>query len=259
MEFILNTKSELKHMEGRMLDDTLLDKLLEAYLSEMEGSPDKHDHISEEENREASEAFAAALSEAEKDELRNLESCGRDIIREGMRFAFPRGIYAGFLHFYKEKPPEHLFFDLIESKAITITYEMQRVHEALSGQAEELERMIRESHRKPEIREPLLYHLTSIVCAWKDREFGVMRHAFYLGYRYALSMIRSIVSQSEYDGLIAKTLLLEHELAFTQTREERERAAFAHYNQVQTFDKAPEPEDKEMTVSLLRADAADNP
>ena len=50
-----------------------------------------------------------------------------------------------------------------------------------------------------------------------------MRHAFYLGYRYALSIIRHIAAIPAYRKIIAKTLLIEHELAFTLTLEEREK------------------------------------
>lgn len=220
MEFSLNIKTELEHMQRRMLNGKLLDKLLKAYLMELKNSDEQ---ISETEYREASKALAAALNEAEKNELRVLEGYGRDIVREGMLFAFPRGIYAGFLHLYAEKPPEYLFSDLITRTSSNIPTEMHCAQQVFNHQSEALDKMVCETRPNPETCKPLLYHLTSIGCAWEDRQYGVMRYAFYLGYRCALDIIRSVDSPLACSRLTARTLLLEHELAFTATLEEREK------------------------------------
>ncbi|RKJ67736.1 hypothetical protein D7X33_24760 [Butyricicoccus sp. 1XD8-22] len=220
MEFLPQIKPELEHMETRMLNGKLLDTLLNAYLTEIE---DSDDQVSETEYQESSEALAAALSEAEKDELHILEGYGRVLLLEGMRFAFPRGIYAGFRHLYDENPPETLFSDLIHCNACELPPEMCCAQQVFRHQLDALDKMVYEARPNPEAHKPLLYHLASIDCTWGDRQYGIMRHAFYLGYRYALSIIRDIDTIPAYSKITAKTLLLEHELAFTFTLEEREK------------------------------------
>lgn len=220
MEFLMQIKPELEHMEQRMLNNELLDTLLNAYLAEIEGSDDQ---VSETEYRESSEILAATLSEAEKDELRILEGYGRTLLLEAMRFAFPRGIYAGFQHLYDENPPETLFSDLINCKAYELPAEMSCAQHVFQHQSDALEKMVCEARPDPEVYKPLLYHCTNVGFVWEDRQYGVMRHAFYLGYRYALSIIRHIAAIPAYRKIIAKTLLIEHELAFTLTLEEREK------------------------------------
>lgn len=52
---------------------------------------------------------------------------------------------------------------------------------------------------------------------------GTLRYAFYMGYRYALSIIEEVAPLGSTLELIGKTLMTEHELGFTQTRLEQER------------------------------------
>lgn len=238
MEFSLNVKAELERMERRMLNSKLLDTLLNAYLTEIE---DSDDQISETEYRESSEALAAALSEAEKAELHILEGYGRALLLEGMRFAFPRGIYAGFQHLYNENPSESLFSELINCNTHEFPPEMGCAQQVFRHQSEALDKMVCEARPNPEAHKPLLYHLASIDCTWGDRQYGVMRHAFYLGYRYALSIIRGIATIPACSKITARTLLLEHELALTLTAEEREKYKYSQQKTcfVQTIVKDP--------------------
>ncbi|RKJ83039.1 hypothetical protein D7X33_00865 [Butyricicoccus sp. 1XD8-22] len=220
LEFLMQIKPELEQMEQRMLNNELLDTLLNAYLAEIEGSDDL---VSEIEYRESSEILAATLSEAEKDELRILEGYGRTLLLEAMRFAFRRGIYAGFQHLYDENPPEFLFSELVNCKPYELPAEISCAQHVFQHQSDALEKMVCEARPDPKVYKPLLYHCISISFGWEERQYGVMRHAFYLGYRYALSIIQGIATTSAYRKIIAKTLLIEHELAFTLTLEEREK------------------------------------
>ena len=52
-----------------------------------------------------------------------------------------------------------------------------------------------------------------------------MRHAFYIGYRFALSIIEE-VELLGVSSIIDKILSTEHELGFTMTRMERERVRY---------------------------------
>lgn len=64
-------------------------------------------------------------------------------------------------------------------------------------------------------------YVTTIYCSCDEKNFGVLRYAFYLGYRYALSIIGD-VKPLDIGKIVDKILCTEHELAFTMTFEERE-------------------------------------
>ena len=65
-------------------------------------------------------------------------------------------------------------------------------------------------------------HVVSIETTWGEREDGVLRYAFYLGYRYAASILYSVDKAENYSKLMNMILLAEHELGFTQNLAEQE-------------------------------------
>lgn len=60
-------------------------------------------------------------------------------------------------------------------------------------------------------------HVTTIYCGWDDRLYAVLRHGFYLGYRYGLYIMASSETGRLYGDMAGKFCSSEHELAFTLT------------------------------------------
>ena len=58
--------------------------------------------------------------------------------------------------------------------------------------------------------------------AWDEREFGVLRHGLYLGYRLGLSILESVQPLGTIQRMRGQILLTEHELGLLMTGAERE-------------------------------------
>ena len=65
-------------------------------------------------------------------------------------------------------------------------------------------------------------HVIDLYCAWDHRLYGVLRHGFYLGFRFAVSVIDSAAPFGSKGKMIGKILQTEHVLGFLQTLEEQE-------------------------------------
>jgi hypothetical protein len=65
--------------------------------------------------------------------------------------------------------------------------------------------------------------LISVYSAWDSRLYGVLRHSFYLGYRYAISVIDNVKPLSVSLDMTGKILLTEYELGFIRTLSEQEQ------------------------------------
>lgn len=48
-------------------------------------------------------------------------------------------------------------------------------------------------------------HFTSIEVAWDERVYGTLRYAFYLGYRYAFSIVEDVAPDGSVMDIIGKT------------------------------------------------------
>ena len=65
--------------------------------------------------------------------------------------------------------------------------------------------------------------MISIQVAWDEREFGVLRHGLYLGYRFGLSILESVQPLGTIQNMRGQILLTEYELGLLMTGDERER------------------------------------
>ena len=65
-------------------------------------------------------------------------------------------------------------------------------------------------------------HVTSIYLGWDNRLYGLLWRAFYLGYRYSLSIIDTVEPNGIQMSMVEKILVTEHEIGLTKTLSERE-------------------------------------
>ena len=66
-------------------------------------------------------------------------------------------------------------------------------------------------------------HVTDLYSAWDNRLYGVLRYGFYLGYRYAYSILDTAVPAGGKARSVGKLLQTEHALDFLHTLEEQEK------------------------------------
>lgn len=65
--------------------------------------------------------------------------------------------------------------------------------------------------------------MISVYSAWDNRLYGVLRHSFYMGYRYAIEIINHVKPLSASINMNDKILLTEYELGFIRTLSEQEQ------------------------------------
>lgn len=212
----MQIRNELVAMAGRMFDGDLLDKVLAAYKQEMK--EDEFD-ITEKEYDEGAQALSSVLNDEQKLALSEMETLCANNVKYALRFGFTRGVFAGFQQFFVKETTKRPFEDFVVNEILKEP-NMKKYGDYYQRRCEfneinaTLEEQLDEANRE---------HLTSVYCGWEGRLYGVLRHAFYMGYRYALSLIEEIGPIGTTYQIIEKTLMTEHELGFTSTAEERER------------------------------------
>lgn len=214
----MNIKSELEAMRKRMFTDQLLDSILAAHKKELAETGFEADAQN---YAEAKRALAAMLNEGQKESLAEVEAAYLDNLKYALEFGFTHGVYVGFSQYFvdnadaDERPFERFVEEAVlrgpEIQRYSVYDEKRRRANALL--AELCGQLGRDGDE----------HLISFETAWDERACGTLRYAFYIGYRYALSIIEDVAPPGSTRDIIGKTLLTEHELGFTQTRLEQER------------------------------------
>lgn len=212
----MNVKNELKALAERMFNDELLGTLLEAY--QQEANEDGYG-IVEKEYSEGTEALSTILNEEQKTALIKMEKLCEENIRYGVKFGFASGVFAGFQQFFVEETTKQPFEDFIDNEILKEPnikkhggYYQRRCE--LNDINTALEEQLDTDNRE---------HLISVYSAWDNRLYGVLRHSFYLGYRYAISVIDNVKPLSVSLDMTGKILLTEYELGFIRTLSEQEQ------------------------------------
>ena len=205
----------LTAMRQRMFTPELTNSLLAAYWKELE-EEEEEDEI---EFQRSHRILEEKLTPVQKDILRDMEVLCAKNVDYALEFAFHRGVYISFEKLFVENTEKHPFTELVCSK-ILHNPEMQTLfpYASTRDQFNQCASLLEEQLEK-EWRE----HITTIYCGWDDRLYAVLRHGFYLGYRYGLYIMDQVRPVGSMGDMAGKILLTEHELAFTLTGEERER------------------------------------
>lgn len=212
----MNFKNELGTLSERMFNSELLDTLLAAYRQEAEG--DGYE-IVEEEYSEGAETLSSVLNEKQKAALSQMENLYEENVMYGVRFGFTSGVFAGFQQFFVEETTKQPFEDFIVNQ-ILIEPNMRKYVDYYQRRSElnhiyaMLEEQLDADNKE---------HLISVYSAWDNRLYGVLRHSFYLGYRYALSAIDCVKPFNASLEMTAKTLLTEYEPGFISPMIEQEQ------------------------------------
>ncbi len=214
----MNIKNELEAMNERMFTDELLDKILAAHRNELVNTGFE---TGEQSCAEAERALAAMLTEGQRKRLAEVEAAHLDSLKYALKFSFTRGVYVGFnQYFADDEDADKRPFEQFVGEAILRDPETQR-YSVYYEKRKHVNELLADLHGQ--LGETADEQLTSAEIAWDDGACGTLRYAFYMGYRYALSIIEEVAPLGGTLDLIGKTLMTEHELGFTQTRLEQEQ------------------------------------
>ena len=211
----MNIEEELKKITENIGTKELITKILSAYLEEMKS---KEFIDSEQEYQQSKQILNFVLTNGEKENLIKMERLFRENMQYSMGFGFKRGIYAGYEQFFSLENTKDSFGKFVYDELLVMP-NMKKYTTYYNRQTEinmlfdKVMRVLETDNQE---------HMTTIYCACDEKNYAVLREAFYMGYRYALSMIEEIKTSNIAD-ITDKILYTEHELGFTMTCKERER------------------------------------
>lgn len=210
----MNIEKELKKITKNICSKELLIKILNEYLEEMRI---KDFTDSEQEYRKSKQILDLVLANDEKENLIKMEKLFDENIQYSMEFGFKRGIYAGHEQFLAFDSTKDCFNKFVHDELLVMP-NMKRYTTYYNRQTE-----INKLFNK--VMEALgtdnQEYMVTIYCVCDEKNYAVLRYAFYLGYRYALSMIEEIKTLNVED-ITDKILYTEYELGLTMTCKERE-------------------------------------
>ena len=208
----MNITELLNEMEMHALDRTFLNAVVAAYKAE------DHCQAIEEDYRIASEALKQLLTADQMADLVSLEVTWNENRTYAASYGFKAGIYCGFLQHLKEIAENDGGFEETVCKDLFQEPRMRRHCNTYSRRnyCNELEERISNA-----LNEETVENLTSIVCAWENREYNAALQGFYCGYRAAWGIIEQVKPLSSMEG-ISKILTTEYYLGYISQKSEME-------------------------------------
>lgn len=175
----------------RMMDESLFESILKQY---QEGSRAEGSGSSEEEYDAAKAGLPGLLSEEQLACLYEAEEICFEIAQWLAEFAFTRGVYAGFRQHFVHDAPANQFKALVFDSVLQMPG-MQSYPEYCARRDKANDCFVRSRKR---VTHAAADKVLEIELAWQNRFLGVCRHAFPLGYHFALSLIRDAASDGVF-------------------------------------------------------------
>lgn len=165
----------LSNIYNQIFSEDVLDSILEKYQHDLEASGSD---IMERELQDSIEPLSRGLSALQKKDLSRLEQLFRDNMLVAMRFAFSRGIYAGFDELTSMQVA---FLTLVQNELLTCPNmkkypAYRRRSDMILDICYNMEKQLEGSLRE---------HFISFECGWDERLQGVSFQSFSLGWLYA--------------------------------------------------------------------------
>lgn len=181
----MNLQDELTAMHKRMFTDELSNSLLGSYRQEMELM---RFTVVEDDYARAKSALENSLTDGQKSTLADIEASWQKTLKRAVGFGFSRGLYAGFSKALVPDVPEDLFQSLVADELLTMP--SMRRHPEYSGERDKA--LLLYNYLYAQANDITREHLTSIESAWDERLYGVLRHAFDMGLRQAVSLVDEV-------------------------------------------------------------------
>lgn len=208
----MNFKNEIEAIDSRLVTEDLVKRVIDDYIEKS-----KND-IGEVEYREAVSALAG-IDAIDRKTLAEAETLCCENAKYVIKFGYERGIYACFRQYFDANASDTPFADYAEKQILRMPA-MLKHSEFANRRA-----VINDMYEKMEnaVGADVREHIVSIETTWFDREEGVLRYGFYLGYRYALKLLYKVNGIECYTKIANMSLLVERELGLVQSLMEAER------------------------------------
>lgn len=205
----------LQRMQDHAMGQALFHMIFEQYQEE---SSCAHFPALEQEYAQTKADLISGLDHKILSRLERAEELCEESMQWLMRFSIQCGLFTGFGQYFSETVPERPFQRLVQDQALQMpnmarfpVYCQKRTE---ARQAfEELQR-----NSAPEMAE----HAANLELIWQARHLGAARHAFYLGYRGALSVLDELQPEKGSRSMLKRILMTEYELGLTLPVSERE-------------------------------------
>ena len=211
----MHIEDEIKRMTETISSKELLDKILSTYLVEMR---EKESYDINKEYQESKQVLESALTNKLKEYLTIMESLFIENMQYSIGFGIKKGIYTGFEQYFVKESTKEPFNKFAHDELMTVPN--MGKHKNYYDRRTEINKLftiIRENLEKDNLE-----YLDTIYSTYDEKSLGVLRYSFYIGYRYALSIIEGI-DPLGVTGITDKMLYTEYELSFTMTRKEKEQ------------------------------------
>ena len=181
----MNLQDRLTALHKRMFTAEMPDILLDAYHMEMEL---RGFTIPEDDYKKGKAVLEHSLTDEQKSTLASVEASWEKNMKWSVGFGFLRGLYAGFQKAFVPDAPEDDFQTLVVDELLTMP-SMQHYTEYYN---ERQKALLMHTCLYDQVNDIAQEHLTSIESAWDERLYGVLRYAFNVGYKHALSLVDEI-------------------------------------------------------------------
>lgn len=208
-------EEELKQLTKEIGSQKLLDKILKAYLKEMK--EECFDDI-EKEYRESKCDLEKLLTDEQKQAEKEMEELFVENMRYSIGFGFRQGLYAGFEQYFlvectKDSFDKYVHQELLQMPNMRKYTEYFERKTKINKLFEEIQCCLKEDGTE---------QLTAVYSSYEEKELGVLRYSFYMGYRYSLN-IAGEIDLFGVAKIADRVLYTEYELGFTMTGKEREQ------------------------------------
>ncbi len=213
----MSVEKRLAAIQKRVFSEDFHDSILAAYNDEAKNS--YYMESIGEDYQKAKSTLPNILSEEQASNLAKAEELCLENEKWLVQFGYKRGIFSGFQQYFTDKNAEDVFRNQVQFQVMQMP-NMKRYQEYYDRRKETSALLKAASNG---LDKADAEHIASIELSWMERFLGVLRHSFYTGYGYALSVLDDVHSDASYT-IMGKLLITEHDLCFTQTVAERERS-----------------------------------
>lgn len=202
----MDIQAELDRMADEVFDMRRYKTLLEASLQEMQ---EDDFLIPENEYQQGVAALNAIFQGEQRAALEEMEALRRKNAVYLIKFGFARGLFTALEQYFVEQSQQEPFQKLVADQILHYP-EMTRYqeyfdrHEQARTLYAQLEAGLTDGQKE---------HLVSVDVGWENREYGVLRHSFYLGYCAGLALLQEVAPEdSARRDMADKKLRTECEL-----------------------------------------------
>ena len=212
----MDTRKIIEGLKARMFDPSYISALKTAYGDQVAAG---YFETEETEYTLGAEFLSQKLSEEQKTILASMEANYAEKYSYASTYPFYCGLLCAFEQFFLPNQKQVFDFSTSINEDLNTLPRMKRHvrYHALNTQI-----LDETNHLLQGADEETTEHITSVSCGWDQRVHSASVYAFYIGYRFGLDVIDTVVPMGSM-SLMEKTLYLEYELGFTTPYKSREQ------------------------------------